>query len=67
VFAGTYRQYPTSSKAPEALLKSAIAFGSAGRKETACAAFREFASKFPGAARGYYGERAAQERLRFGC
>jgi tol-pal system protein YbgF len=65
-FSDAYRKYPNGAKAPDALMKSAIALGNVGRRDDACAAFREFGQRFPGAT-GYSGDRVARERQRFGC
>ncbi len=49
-----YKQYKSGEKAPDSLLKLAMALAQLGQKQAACSAFSELAAKFP----------KADERLR---
>jgi tol-pal system protein YbgF len=61
-----YQQYGRSSKAPESLLKLAVALDRLGQREAACSSFGELGQKFPNAAPAIRA-RAISERQRLGC
>lgn len=58
--------YASSSKAPDAQIRKATALAQAGKKDQACAAFRQFGVKFPNA-RPNIKAKADSERQRAGC
>jgi tol-pal system protein YbgF len=48
-FAEGYQKYPDSQKAPDNLLKLAMALGQQGQKENACVALRQLEKRYPDA------------------
>ena len=58
--------YGTSSKAPEAQLKRGMALAQLGKRQDACAAFRELGTKYPSAP-ALVKSKAESERGRIGC
>ncbi len=58
--------FGTSAKAPDAQLKRAMALAQLGKKQDACAAFRQLATKFPNAP-AHVKAKADSERQRAGC
>jgi tol-pal system protein YbgF len=65
-FAEGYRRYPKGPKAPDTLLKLAMALGRANQKQNACIALSQLDHAFPRAANAVK-EQAASEKKRFGC
>lgn len=65
-FADGYQKYPKNSKAPDNLLKLAMALGSLGSKEDACLTLGELKTKYPNAAPTIR-TRADQERKKLAC
>ena len=61
-----YQTYGKSNKAPDSLLKLAMALDRLGQKEAACSSFGELLSRFPDAA-GHLKSRASAERRRLAC
>lgn len=58
--------FASSSKAPDAQIRRATALAQAGKKDQACAAFRQFSNRFPNA-RPAIKTKADAERQRAGC
>jgi tol-pal system protein YbgF len=58
--------FGSSTKAPDAQLKRAMALAQIGKKQDACAAFRELGARYPGAP-SYVKSKAESERQRTGC
>lgn len=65
-FAEGYQKYPKNSKAPDNLLKLAMALGNLGSKDDACLTLAELRSKYPSAAPTIR-TRAEQERKKLAC
>jgi tol-pal system protein YbgF len=58
--------FASSAKAPDAQLKRAMSLAQLGKKDDACAAFRQLASKYPNAP-AHVKAKAESERQRAGC
>jgi tol-pal system protein YbgF len=65
-FADGYQKYPNSGKAPDNLLKLAMALGELGKSQEACVALGQLRKEFPNAPANIQ-DRAARERQRHGC
>ncbi len=65
-FARGYQEFADSGKAPDTLLKLAMALAKLGRKEDACVTFGELGTRFPGASPAIK-QRAVTESRRAGC
>jgi tol-pal system protein YbgF len=65
-FAEGYQKYPNSGKAPDNLLKLAMALGELGKNQEACVALGQLRKEFPNAPANIQ-DRAVRERERFGC
>lgn len=65
-FADGYQKYPKNSKAPDNLLKLAMALGNLGSKDDACLTLGELKTKYPSAAPTIR-TRADQERKKLAC
>jgi tol-pal system protein YbgF len=65
-FADAYQKYPKNSKAPDNLLKLAMALSSLGSKEDACLTLGELKTKYPNAAPTIR-TRADAERKKLAC
>ena len=65
-FLKTFTNYPSSERAPEALLKLAISLRRLGNNNDACATFSELAQRYPKAAQSIM-QRAEAEKKRANC
>jgi tol-pal system protein YbgF len=65
-FAEGYQKYPESQKAPDNLLKLAMALGQQGQKENACVALRQLEKRYPDAAANVK-DRATRAKKNYGC
>jgi tol-pal system protein YbgF len=65
-FLASYRTYGSGEKAPDSLLKLAMALGELGQKDAACATLAEFNAKYP-AAEPVLVDQARTERRKVGC
>lgn len=65
-FLKTFTKYPTSERAPEALLKLAISLRRLGNNTDACATFSELAQRYPRAPQSVL-QRADAEKKRANC
>jgi tol-pal system protein YbgF len=65
-FLKSYKQYQSGEKAPDSLLKLAMALGELGQKDAACSTLNEFGTKYPGADSQLQGQ-VRGERIRLGC
>ncbi len=65
-FAEGYQKYPQNSKAPDNLLKLAMALGQQGQTQNACLALNQLNKKFPNAA-DTIKDRASRARERYSC
>lgn len=61
-----YKKYRSSEKAPDTLLKLAMALAELGQKDAACSTFNELKTKYPGAPE-HIREDASAQRKHFGC
>lgn len=66
IFAEGFKKYPTSTKAPDNLLKLALSFASMDAVSEACSTLRILEQRFPQAAASII-ERAQGERRRLNC
>ena len=65
-FAEGYQKYPDSQKAPDNLLKLAMALGQQGQKENACVALRQLEKRYPDASANVK-DRATRAKKNYGC
>jgi tol-pal system protein YbgF len=65
-FAEGYQKYPDSQKAPDNLLKLAMALGQQGQKENACVALRQLEKRYPDASANVK-DRAARAKKNYSC
>ena len=65
-FAEGYQKYPESQKAPDNLLKLAMALGQQGQKENACVALRQLEKRYPEASANVK-DRAIRAKKNYGC
>ncbi|MFO0995472.1 MAG: tol-pal system protein YbgF [Alphaproteobacteria bacterium] len=65
-FASSYQKFPDGAKAPDSLVKLGISLANLGKKDDACAAFKQFASQYPGSPSSLK-QNAASESGRLGC
>jgi tol-pal system protein YbgF len=65
-FAEGYQKYPESQKAPDNLLKLAMALGQQGQKENACVALRQLEKRYPDASANVK-DRATRAKTNYGC
>jgi tol-pal system protein YbgF len=65
-FAEGYQKYPESQKAPDNLLKLAMALGQQGQKENACVALRQLEKRYPDAAANVK-DRAIRAKKNYAC
>jgi tol-pal system protein YbgF len=65
-FAEGYQKYPDSQKAPDNLLKLAMALGQQGQKENACVALRQLEKRYPDAAANVK-DRAIRAKKNYAC
>ena len=66
VFAEGYQKYPDSQKAPDNLLKLAMALGQQGQKENACVALRQLEKRYPDASANVK-DRAIRAKKNYSC
>jgi tol-pal system protein YbgF len=66
VFAEGYQKYPDSAKAPDNLLKLAMALGQQGQKENACVALRQLEKRYPDASANVK-DRATRAKKNYSC
>jgi tol-pal system protein YbgF len=65
-FAEGYQKYPNSQKAPDNLLKLAMALGQQGQKENACVALRQLEKRYPDASANIK-DRAVRAKKNYSC
>lgn len=65
-FAEGYQKYPNSQKAPDNLLKLAMALGQQGQKENACVALKQLEKRYPDASANIK-DRAIKAKQRYSC
>ena len=65
-FAEGYQKYPNSGKAPDNLLKLAMALGQQGQKENACVALRQLEKRYPDASANIK-DRATRAKSKYSC
>ncbi len=65
-FAEGYQKYPDSQKAPDNLLKLAMALGQQGQKDNACVALRQLEKRYPDASANIK-DRAIRAKQRYSC
>ncbi len=65
-FAEGYQKYPESQKAPDNLLKLAMALGQQGQKENACVALRQLEKRYPDASANVK-DRAVRAKKNYSC
>jgi tol-pal system protein YbgF len=65
-FAEGYQKYPDSQKAPDNLLKLAMALGQQGQKENACVALRQLEKRYPDASANVK-DRATRAKKNYSC
>jgi len=65
-FAEGYQKYPDSQKAPDNLLKLAMALGQQGQTENACVALRQLEKRYPDASANVK-DRAVRAKKNYGC
>jgi tol-pal system protein YbgF len=65
-FAEGYQKYPDSQKAPDNLLKLAMALGQQGQKENACVALRQLEKRYPDASANIK-DRAVRAKKNYSC
>ena len=65
-FAEGYQKYPNSQKAPDNLLKLAMALGQQGQQENACVALRQLEKRYPDASANIK-DRAIKAKQRYTC
>jgi tol-pal system protein YbgF len=65
-FAEGYQKYPDSQKAPDNLLKLAMALGQQGQKENACVALRQLEKRYPDASANVK-DRAVRAKKNYTC
>lgn len=61
-----YKKYKSGQKAPDTLLKLAMALAALGQKDAACSTFNELKTKYPGAP-AHVVDEAKAERKKAGC
>ena len=65
-FAEGYQKYPNSQKAPDNLLKLAMALGQQGQKDNACVALRQLEKRYPDASANIK-DRAVRAKKNYAC
>lgn len=65
-FAEGYQKYPNSQKAPDNLLKLAMALGQQGQQENACVALKQLEKRYPDASANIK-DRAIKAKQRYTC
>lgn len=65
-FAEGYQKYPDSQKAPDNLLKLAMALGQQGQTENACVALKQLEKRYPDASASIK-DRAIKAKQRYSC
>jgi tol-pal system protein YbgF len=65
-FAEGYQKYPDSQKAPDNLLKLAMALGQQGQKDNACVALRQLEKRYPDASANVK-DRASRAKKNYSC
>lgn len=65
-FAEGYQKYPDSQKAPDNLLKLAMALGQQGQNENACVALRQLEKRYPDASANVK-DRASRAKKTYSC
>lgn len=65
-FASSYQKFPDGGKAPDSLIKLGVSLANLGKKDDACAAFKQFGTQYPAAAPALK-QSAAAESGRLGC
>lgn len=65
-FAEGYQKYPDSQKAPDNLLKLAMALGQQGQKDNACVALKQLEKRYPDASASIK-DRAIKAKQRYSC
>jgi len=65
-FAEGYQRYPDSQKAPDNLLKLAMALGQQGQKDNACVALRQLEKRYPDASANIK-DRAIRAKKNYAC
>ena len=65
-FAEGYQKYPDSQKAPDNLLKLAMALGQQGQKDNACVALRQLEKRYPDASANIK-DRAIRAKKNYSC
>ena len=65
-FAEGYQKYPDSQKAPDNLLKLAMALGQQGQKQNACVALSQLDKRYPSASANIK-DRAGRAKKNYGC
>jgi tol-pal system protein YbgF len=65
-FAEGYQKFPDSQKAPDNLLKLAMALGQQGQKENACVALRQLEKRYPDASANVK-DRAVRAKKSYSC
>lgn len=65
-FAEGYQKYPDSQKAPDNLLKLAMALGQQGQKQNACVALQQLEKRYPDASANVK-DRATRAKKSYGC
>jgi tol-pal system protein YbgF len=65
-FAEGYQKYPESQKAPDNLLKLAMALGQQGQNENACVALRQLEKRYPDASANVK-DRATRAKKNYSC
>jgi tol-pal system protein YbgF len=65
-FAEGYQKYPDSQKAPDNLLKLAMALGQQGQKDNACIALRQLEKRYPDASANVK-DRATRAKRNYSC
>ncbi len=65
-FAEGYQKFPDSQKAPDNLLKLAMALGQQGQKENACVALRQLEKRYPDASANVK-DRAVRAKKNYSC
>jgi tol-pal system protein YbgF len=65
-FASSYQKFPDGSKAPDSLIKLAVSLANLGKRDDACAAFKQFGTQYPTASSALK-QSAAAESGRLGC
>jgi tol-pal system protein YbgF len=65
-FASSYQKFPDGPKAPDSLIKLGISLANLGKRDDACAAYKQFGTQYPAAAAALK-QSAAAESGRLGC